>query len=163
MRGNEKRGLDLLESHGKRVVASSLARTIRDLPQQRAPWAHWAETWAHFLHIRSTLETVTSYGLDTSRCVLRVTPFTRDVLYPHAGAAPDENFLEWINAWIVLTATINEVARSMGQPDVYPFVLNGPAVTKLHFVSTVVAARQNAPVPPLPESLAAPGTHVTAG
>ena len=127
------------------------------------PWEDWAETWAHFLHIRSTLETVTSYGLDTSRCVLRVTPFTRDVLYPHAGAAPDENFLEWINAWIVLTATINEVARSMGQPDVYPFVLNGPAVTKLHFVSTVVAARQNAPVPPLPESLAAPGTHVTAG
>jgi len=127
------------------------------------PWEDWAETWANFLHIRSTLETVTSYGLDTSRCVLRVTPFTRDVLDRHAGAAPDENFLEWINAWIVLTATINEVARSMGQPDVYPFVLNGPAVTKLHFVSTVVAARQNAPVPPLPESLAAPGTHVTAG
>ena len=55
------------------------------------------------------------------------------------------------------------VARSMGQPDVYPFVLSGPAVTKLHFVGTVVAARQNAPAPPPPESLAAPGAHATAG
>jgi hypothetical protein len=127
------------------------------------PWEDWAETWAHSLHIRSALETVTSYGLDTSRCVLRVTPFTRDVLYRHAGAAPDQNFLDWINAWIVLTATINEVARSTGQPDMHPFVPNGPAVTKLHFVSTVVAARQHAPVPPPPESLAAPDASRAAG
>jgi len=49
------------------------------------PWEDWAETWAHFLHIRSTLETVTSYGLDTSHTPLRVTPFTRDVLYRHGG------------------------------------------------------------------------------
>jgi hypothetical protein len=120
------------------------------------PWEDWAETWAHFLHIRSTLETVTSFGLDTSRCVLRVTPFTRDVLYRHAGAAPDENFLGWINAWVVLAATMNEVARSMGQPDVYPFVLNGPAVTKLHFVDTVVAARRDRQSTPPPDSLAVP-------
>jgi hypothetical protein len=120
------------------------------------PWEDWAETWAHFLHLRSPLETVTNYGLDSSRCVLRVTPFTRDVLYRDAGAAPDENFLAWINAWIVLGATINEVARSMGPPNVYRFVLNGPAVTTLQFVRTVVAARRNAPDPSPPESLAAP-------
>jgi len=120
------------------------------------PWEDWAETWAHFLHIRSTLETVQGYGLDTSRSPLRVTPFSRDVLYRHQGNAPDEGFLDWINAWVVLTATLNEVSRSMGQPDVYPFVMNGPAVTKLHFVHSVVSARRNAATLAPPETLAIP-------
>ena len=120
------------------------------------PWEDWAETWAHFLHIRSTLETVQGYGLDTSRSPLQVTPFSRDVLYRHHGGAPDESFLDWINAWVVLTATLNEVSRSMGQPDVYPFVMNGPAVTKLHFVHTVVSARRNAATLVPPETLAIP-------
>jgi hypothetical protein len=120
------------------------------------PWEDWAETWAHFMHIRSTIETVASFGLDTTHTPLHFTPFTRDVLYRHRGAAPDEEFLGWINAWIVITATMNEVARSMGQPDVYPFVMNGPAVTKLHFVHKVVYARRNTTTAPLPQTLAVP-------
>jgi hypothetical protein len=32
----------------------------------------------------------------------------------------------------------NELARSMGQPDFYPFVLSKPAVAKLQFVQMVV-------------------------
>jgi hypothetical protein len=49
----------------------------------------------------------------------------------------------------------------MGQPDVYPFVLNGPAVTKLHFVHTAVTTRRSAsPLVP-PESLAVPGVAAT--
>jgi hypothetical protein len=120
------------------------------------PWEDWAETWAHFLHIRSTLETVDSFGLDTTRTPLRVTPFDPGVLYRHHGEAPDEDFLDWINAWVVITATMNEVARSMGQPDVYPFVMNGPAVTKLHFVHEVVMRRRNAGTPAMPETLAVP-------
>lgn len=121
------------------------------------PWEDWAESWAHYLHIRSTLETVQSFGLDTTRTPLRVTPFARDVLHRNQGGAPDADFLDWINAWVVLTATLNEVSRSMGQPDVYPFVMNGPAVTKLHFVHTVIRARRNAPTSDAPPSLAVPG------
>jgi hypothetical protein len=120
------------------------------------PWEDWAETWAHFLHIRSTLETVESFGLDTTHTPLRVTPFPPDVLYRHHGEPPDEDFLDWINAWVVITATMNEVARSMGQPDVYPFVMTGPAVTKLHFVHEIVSRRRNAGAPAVPASLAVP-------
>jgi hypothetical protein len=29
------------------------------------PWEHWAETFAHYLHIRDTLETATSFGIVT--------------------------------------------------------------------------------------------------
>jgi len=36
---------------------------------------------------------------------------------------------------------LNELARSMGQSDLYPFVLPRPAVAKLHFVHLVVTSR----------------------
>ncbi len=39
---------------------------------------------------------------------------------------------------MVLTAVLNETARSMGPPDIYPFVLNRPVVTTLHFIQCVV-------------------------
>jgi hypothetical protein len=120
------------------------------------PWEDWAETWAHFLHIRSTLEAVESFGLDTTRTPLRVTPFDPGVLYRHRGEAPDAAFLDRINAWVVITATMNEIARSMGQPDVYPFVMSGRAVTKLHFVHQVVMRRRNAAADAVPATLAVP-------
>ena len=101
------------------------------------PWEDWAETWAHYLHLRATLQTVDSFSLDTSKTPFRITPFEADVLYdPDAPSAM--HFLGWINAWVKLTTVLNETARSMGQPDVYPFVMNRAVVTKLHFVQCVV-------------------------
>jgi hypothetical protein len=117
------------------------------------PWEDWAESWAHFMHMHATLETVTSYRLETAKTPLRLTPFTAAVLYQKET---DGMFLDWINSWVVLTATLNEVARSMGQPDIYPFVLSAPAVTKIHFVHCVINAHRGERTPPVPESLAAP-------
>jgi hypothetical protein len=48
--------------------------------------------------------------------------------------------LELLNSWVRLTAVVNELTRSMGQPDPYPFALSGPAVRKLHFIHCVVGA-----------------------
>lgn len=122
------------------------------------PWEDWAETWAHYLHIRSTLETATLYRLDISQSPVRVTPFTSDAVaaVPLPPSPPEAvtAFLEWINAWIRLTAVLNETARSMGQPDTYPFVLNGPVVAKMFFVHCVVQGDRVAKTPPPPESLA---------
>ena len=43
-----------------------------------------------------------------------------------------------------MTMLLNELARSMGQPDFYPFVMSRPVVAKLQFVQMVVAdARTN--------------------
>ena len=109
------------------------------------PWEDWAETWAHYLHIRSTLETVANYRLDVSQTPLKMTPFGPDVLYRPSSPEADAAFLGWVNEVVVLAAVINETARSMGQPDIYPFVLNGPTVTKLHFVHRVI--RGDAPPP----------------
>jgi hypothetical protein len=115
------------------------------------PWEDWAESWAHYMHLRATLQTVASYDIDTTRVKLQITPFTTDVLYRREPAARARDFLDWINAWVILTAVLNETARSMGQPDIYPFVMNRAVVTKLHFVHCVVeegGAHARAPAPP---------------
>jgi hypothetical protein len=72
-----------------------------------------------------------------------IQPFTRDALYaaddPHA-----DRLLSLMNSWIEIVTVLNEMARSMGQADFYPFVMCKPVVAKLHFVHIVVAdARTN--------------------
>jgi hypothetical protein len=39
-----------------------------------------------------------------------------------------------------LTGVLNELSRSMGVADFYPFVLSAPAVRKLHLVHRVIRA-----------------------
>ncbi|MEO6564545.1 MAG: putative zinc-binding metallopeptidase [Casimicrobiaceae bacterium] len=102
------------------------------------PWEDWAETWAHYLHARATLGTVESFGLSVRATPIRITPFDTDVLYRDDNLESGRHFLAWLNAWVMLTAVLNETARSMGQPDIYPFVLTRPVVTKLHFIQCVV-------------------------
>jgi hypothetical protein len=106
------------------------------------PWEDWAETWAHYMHLRSSLLTAASYGLETAHVRLAMTPFPADVLWRQEPLEESRQFLAWVNAWVLLTAVVNELSRSMGQPDIYPFVMNRAAVTKLHFVHCVVAERE---------------------
>ena len=117
------------------------------------PWEDWAESWAHCMHMHDTLETVTSYRLETAETPLSLTPFSADALYEKET---DTVFLDWINSWVILTATLNEVARSMGQPDIYPFVLNVPAVKKMHFVHCIINGGRQGSTPAVPATLAAP-------
>ncbi|MEN9674355.1 MAG: hypothetical protein RIS76_251 [Verrucomicrobiota bacterium] len=111
------------------------------------PWEDWAETWAHYLHVVDTLNTALGFGLDAYDVDFDAEPFPMDTLFdPQDPGAPE--FLELLNSWVRLTGVVNELTRSMGQPDLYPFVLSKPAVRKLHFVHTVVtsvtAATRNA-------------------
>ncbi|MBN8249245.1 MAG: putative zinc-binding peptidase [Verrucomicrobia bacterium] len=102
------------------------------------PWEDWAETWAHYLHTVDALGTALAFGVDASDLEFQAEPFRKEDL--HDPADPDAaRFLELINSWVELTAVMNELARSMGQPDLYPFVLSKPAVRKLHFIHQVVS------------------------
>jgi len=102
------------------------------------PWEDWAETWAHYLHMVDALDTARSFGLVAHHDEIQYEPFTAQALLPAAAgtaaAADDLAFLAIVNGWIELTGALNEVTRSMGEPDFYPFVLSAPAVRKLHFV-----------------------------
>jgi hypothetical protein len=87
------------------------------------PWEDWAETWAHYLHLVDTLETAESVGVR--------------IADPVAGSGHiglSSSFDDMLADWVGLTGAINELNRSMGEPDLYPFVLSGPASEKLRFV-----------------------------
>ena len=112
------------------------------------PWEDWAETWAHYLHMRDTLDTAASFGLSINAGLLEFTPFTTAAL-SNSNEVTAQSFLVFLNEWTGLTVLLNEMNRTMGQADFYPFALPEPAVAKLHFVHQVIAsAAQQHPAEP---------------
>ena len=57
-------------------------------------------------------------------------------------APKQKNFDEIIDAWAQLSVALNSINRSMGLPDIYPFVLSKDVVEKLRFISDVIAGSQ---------------------
>ena len=116
------------------------------------PWEDWAETWAHYLHMVDALGTALSFGIKPEVMSMPFDCFGPESLWPKTLAnaasstsrpADADRFLSFLNAWLKLTAVMNELCRSMGQADFYPFALAVPAVTKLHFVHLVVSEVSN--------------------
>lgn len=101
------------------------------------PWEDWAECWAHYLHLVDSLNTAMGFGLSGNDIELEVEPFSLKDLY-----APDDpdakRVLSLVNSWMELVTALNELARSMGQQDYYPFVMSRAVVRKLHFIQLVV-------------------------
>jgi hypothetical protein len=122
------------------------------------PWEDWAETWAQYLHLRDLLDTAASFGLHATGVELDIEPFAADTL---TQSVPDngEEFLRIVNDAAKLTGVLNEMSRSMGLADIYPFVLSRAAVDKLHLVHRVVTERADeavlqSPNPDLPQHTA---------
>jgi hypothetical protein len=119
------------------------------------PWEDWAETWAHYLHVVDSLGTALGFGIDAADLEAEAEPFTRADLYD-PDDADAERFLGLLNGWIELVMVLNELARSMGQPDFYPFVMSRAVVAKLQFVHLVVKdARDSAVTPAATRHIAA--------
>lgn len=102
------------------------------------PWEDWAETWAHYLHMTDTLDTAQSFGVNGERLELVYEPFEAEVL--REDGPQSTAFLRLLNQWMRLAGVLNELSRSMGVPDFYPFVLSAPAVRKLHLVHRIIGA-----------------------
>ncbi len=88
------------------------------------PFEDFAETWAHYLHIADTIETAREYGLLTVGTIGDFSSF-RDVV---------------TGVWVPLSIALNQMNRSMGKDDVYPFVIAPPVLDKLDFVATLLPA-----------------------
>ncbi|BBP60548.1 putative zinc-binding metallopeptidase [Pseudomonas sp. St316] len=101
------------------------------------PWEDWAETWAHYLHMMDAVDTALGFGMSAREMDFDYQPFPSETLYDseHAGGTA---FLSFVNAWIELAGMLNELSRSMGQPDFYPFVVPAAVITKLHFIHLVI-------------------------
>jgi hypothetical protein len=109
------------------------------------PWEDWAECWAHYLHMVDSLDTAMGFGLTGANIEVEVKPFLLQDLY-----APDDRearrLLSLVNSWMELVTAVNELARSMGQQDFYPFVMTGPVLRKVHFIRLVVREQREAAV-----------------
>ena len=111
------------------------------------PWEDWAECWAHYLHMRDTIDTALGFGLVADSAHLEFTPFTLDALYqPEHPEA--QHFLDFLNDWTRLTTMLNEMSRAMGQADFYPFILPHEVVAKLHFIHLLVTSSSWLPQDP---------------
>jgi hypothetical protein len=101
------------------------------------PWEDWAETWAHFLHVVDSIDTALRFGLQGEDVEQVYEPFCIQDLYD--PTAPDaQHVILLVNSWIQLTTVLNELARSMGQHDYYPFVMSRPVLRKMHFIQMIV-------------------------
>ncbi|PPF46024.1 hypothetical protein C5B85_05060 [Pseudoclavibacter sp. AY1F1] len=83
------------------------------------PYEDFAETWAHYLHIRDTLETAIAFELVPA-------------------LAPDASAREVVvGSWMPFATAMNVVNRSLGQRDLYPFVLPDKVIDKLAFIHSL--------------------------
>ena len=68
----------------------------------------------------------------------------RDSLRNGLVVGQGEIVLSLVNSWMELVTALNELARSMGHQDFYPFVMSRPVLRKLHFIQLVVKGERNA-------------------
>lgn len=106
-------------------------------------WEDFAETWAHYLHIVDSLETASAFGLEVHpemtadpnlHVEIRLDPYHK------------RDFGRLIAAWLPLTYAMNQMNRSMGLGDMYPFILSADAIRKLAFIHGLVHARPGEPI-----------------
>jgi hypothetical protein len=106
------------------------------------PWEDWAETWAHGLHMCDTLETADNAALSSRTVGAKHDP-AEFVGIEGATQANAVDFVYRIERWTSIGILCNELSRSMGQPDVYPFALTVPVLRKLFFIERVIAKMRN--------------------
>lgn len=105
------------------------------------PWEDWAETFAHYLHIRDTLQTAAAWRMRVDGPSVDGGPWRRrDLAATPTDDADATGFEAVIDDWLPLTYALNAIMRSMGRDDLYPFVLSATAIDKLAFVHDLVRA-----------------------
>lgn len=104
----------------------------------------FAESFAHYLHIVDTLETARSYGMSIEP--RRHEELAAEVAFdPYAASGAEQ----LVTAWVPFSLALNSIHRSMGVPDLYPFILAPAVVAKLQFVHQLIHDNMvNAAAPP---------------
>ena len=93
------------------------------------PAEDWAETFAHYLHIRDTIDTAAAFAFAPADATLD---------RPLSG---ERGFDRMIELWLPLSWSLNMINRSMGRPDLYPFVLPTAVLDKMRLVHRLVTDR----------------------
>lgn len=99
------------------------------------PWEDWSETWAHYIHIIDTLETAFSFGIQLDTDKKNGNSLSHPVYFDPYKLY---DFQAIINSWLPLTYAVNSINRSMGHPDLYPFVLSTEVISKMQFIHDII-------------------------
>jgi hypothetical protein len=124
-----------LQAHYNQPDDGSWRENFVSLYASSHPWEDFAETWAHFLHILDTMEMAGAFGIAIHPRLARDPGLQADIDFDPYSAA---DMSEILDAWLPLTYAVNSLNRTMGQPDLYPFVLTPAVVTKLTFIHDLV-------------------------
>src|ERR1700693_5611863 len=108
------------------------------------PWEDFAETWAHYLHIVDALEMARAFGMHVNPPLAKEGELEAEVDF-QPYRAPDVATL--VDTWIPLSNALNALNRTMGQPDVYPFILSPAVVKKLGAIHDVIHGEKILPAP----------------
>ncbi|WP_277588224.1 zinc-binding metallopeptidase family protein [Pseudomonas chlororaphis] len=128
---------EALDRHYQQGAPNDWSQTYVSAYATMHPWEDWAETWAHYLHMMDAVDTALGFGMSAREMDFDYQPFPLDTLYdPQHPGGPA--FLSFVNAWIELAGMLNELSRSMGQPDFYPFILPPAVIAKLHFIHLMI-------------------------
>lgn len=99
------------------------------------PWEDWAESWAHYMHIRDSLEMAAAFGLGMRPRLDPTGELTARIrLDPYA----EKDYGRIAEAWTPVTIAMNGLNRCMGTPDLYPFVMSDAVVAKLRYIHGLV-------------------------
>jgi hypothetical protein len=118
-----------LEHHYEAPLADYHFRFISSYASSH-PWEDFAETFAHYLHMRDTLETAEHFGFSGDR--------------PRVASRGASALSSLLDDWLSLTVALNALNRSMGLPDAYPFALTPLVEVKLAFVHELISGQQAA-------------------
>jgi hypothetical protein len=127
----------LAEYHGRSDRSYNSEAFISEYASSH-PWEDWAETFAHYLHIVSTLDSASSL------------PLSLDERSRHTLDDPylERDFEALLSLWETVAYSMNELNRSMGMSDAYPFHLTQAARGKLHFVHLAILKTRSETVLP---------------
>jgi len=128
-----------LKAHYKNGAPSDWSDSYISVYASCHPWEDWAETWAHYLHLLDTLETAHWSGMGLTMC--------------KRGSIPErcpnpyfvENFKEIFDWSVALCIAGNSLNRSMGLPDIYPFVIPDKVYYKLEFIHNLMLELNSTP------------------
>jgi hypothetical protein len=99
------------------------------------PWEDWAETWAHYLHMVDAVETAEAEGMEPRAAGLlfgAAWPFKKYDVYRQVS------FDSLMERWVPLSLAMNNISRSLGHHDFYPFVISSGARAKLALVHRLI-------------------------
>ncbi len=89
-------------------------------------------------HIVDTLETANAFGIHIRPSLDSTGELAARIEFdPYQGA----DIRGIVRGWIPFVFAINNVSRSIGKPDLYPFILSEPVIKKLGFIHRLLNGR----------------------